>query len=1048
MLIPDETGQAFAAAAKGAGVKTSYVPEPPGSGPRGGNPVLTMIGEADLTPVAGLEEVTQLAAGAQRLLADRGSSDRHQLIRSTLLWALWANDPDVESAFAGFRSQPQDLAEILGLPDRVAPLVGLFQIDSNLQEALRRGLADRRHGEVITGRRLAEALVRSVVDGVPGLLEGRLRELRIDPARLLENLRSPSAASLAPLVRDVTPEEFGVAVPDDGSMPAYFRRDVDDRLDELLASRPPAVVVIAPAMSGAVRTVYEALRRTCADDRLVLAKGLETTDEAQAERLLLSGARLVWIPDLGDLARSSMLRDWFSRRRDLLRATLVAVVRPEDQGVASELGLDAVRVEMRSELTVAEREASQQRFGRTLTTIDEVVAASRPRRVGQAAYLADSYDAYGRVTAQNDALDIEPDVRMLASLVASRQVVPPLSVGLFGPWGSGKSFLMHQIKLGALDLADRSTRLPEGRSSAYCSKLVTVDFNAWQYVHGVDLWASLVSKVFEGLRDQLATTEAYQQLWKDIRERSTDVASAQHELDAAENDLRASSTNAEARDVASLAADDPQLEWSAATLKRTIDLDPASTAIRELRTEVLELRTVSGKLRKGWRGASPVRRAAVSGLAAAAGALVVWGLIADQDAVSTVAAAVPLIAALTAIIKPARLALGAGVEILEADRRRYDEARRRRDDAADALVMARSHGPAALYGYVSDRSVAADYRQHLGVGPMIREDLARLASLASEGEATIDRIVIFIDDLDRCPAKDVVRVLEAVNLLFAHELFVVVVAVDSRWLIESLKSEFSEVFTRDDTQAPTPQNYLEKIIQIPFWLQPVNKDAFGKLVTSLVGDVEDDRPPPVRADDRTTGGADDEGTRSGDQVLSHGPFHDDRPPSSAPVVPDDATSDLDPVPASAPDAEDSVPEVDLNPAALRLTAHERDYLGGFHELVTTPRATKRFLNTYQLLRSGIPDLEGYLAREEYKPVLLLLALVTGTGLVDHRMVEQLSRTTEGDFAAFLAARTSDANAWAPVALACQALPLELLTPDVITDWLSRVARYSFHPVGR
>ena len=140
-------------------------------------------------------------------------------------------------------------------------------------------------------------------------------------------------------------------------------------------------------------------------------------------------------------------------------------------------------------------------------------------------------------------------------------------------------------------------------------------------------------------------------------------------------------------------------------------------------------------------------------------------------------------------------------------------------------------------------------------------------------------------------------------------------------------------------------------------------------------------------------------------------------------------------------------ELDLNPAALRLTVGERDYLVGFFDLVTTPRATKRFLNTYQLLRSGIRDVDGYLAAEEYRPVLLLLALITGTAMVHHPMVEELQRMEEPNLADFLAARTED-EAWGPLRRACADLPLEVLTPEVIEKWCTRVARYSFHPVGR
>ena len=79
--------------------------------------------------------------------------------------------------------------------------------------------------------------------------------------------------------------------------------------------------------------------------------------------------------------------------------------------------------------------------------------------------------------------------------------------------------------------------------------------------------------------------------------------------------------------------------------------------------------------------------------------------------------------------------------------------------------------------------------------------------LGQEGERSenralspIERIILYIDDLDRCPPKRVVEVLEAVHLLLAFDLFVVVVAVDARWLERSRTNRI----THANAKAPVP----------------------------------------------------------------------------------------------------------------------------------------------------------------------------------------------------------------------------------------------------
>jgi hypothetical protein len=96
-----------------------------------------------------------------------------------------------------------------------------------------------------------------------------------------------------------------------------------------------------------------------------------------------------------------------------------------------------------------------------------------------------------------------------------------------------------------------------------------------------------------------------------------------------------------------------------------------------------------------------------------------------------------------------------------------------------------------------------------------------------------------------------VRVLQLVHMLLAFELFVVVVAVDARWVEEALLESYKWLAGSDGaapvdpatdgqpaqrriTSTVTPQDYLEKIFQISFWLEPMTSARAASYLGSLV----------------------------------------------------------------------------------------------------------------------------------------------------------------------------------------------------------------------
>jgi TIR domain-containing protein/KAP-like P-loop domain-containing protein len=88
------------------------------------------------------------------------------------------------------------------------------------------------------------------------------------------------------------------------------------------------------------------------------------------------------------------------------------------------------------------------------------------------------------VKASEDRLGIEDDVRTLCRLTLARSTKPPLAIGLFGDWGTGKSFFMRRMQTRVREMQDEAvTSLGRGGTSPYCDNVVQIPFNAWHYLH-------------------------------------------------------------------------------------------------------------------------------------------------------------------------------------------------------------------------------------------------------------------------------------------------------------------------------------------------------------------------------------------------------------------------------------------------------------------------------------------------------------------------------------------------------------------------------------
>ena len=726
----------------------------------------------------------------------------------------------------------------------------------------------------------------------------------------------------------------------------------------------------------------------------------------------------------------------------------------------------------------------------------------------------------------DDLLDMKRDVDALSYVLAAKDLTPPLSVGLFGDWGTGKTFFMDLMRRKIRQLSKDSAEAGR-RHTQLCSNVRQVVFNAWHYIDA-NLWASLVTHVLTELanpEDTASVTEQAKQEHQALLEELATSRTLQDEAEEERKSIRRERADLD-KELAALREERQGLMQKLKSVPleikdlRTDDKHPVEASLRdslhqlsgalgrdedmaELKAAASQLQGLGGQLRETRR---LLRRDgkllwgrifALAVVLAMAGVLFGisggnWARIAGWlTAVSCLAGAAADYA--TKLKKPIRQIRGAVgtatgvltlIDQLEPAKQRELERRIDAFDAREEQLHRNIHQSTdreqqirrqiedirqgrSLYRYIEERTQSGEYQKYLGLVSLVRKDFETLALLMEQsrlqaenatesGSAAqsstkeegplcsrsgkplprIDRVILYIDDLDRCPADRVVEVLEAVHLLLAFKLFVVVVGVDSRWLIRSLERHYAGQLAErrgsapDDAEAywaSTPQNYLEKIFQVPFAIRPMGRNAYENLITGLLRGST--MPQPAVTSAKTSGEALHEqpagppehaqqpaGAPAADKIppgQSHWQISEaepliDRPDEDQPAVAlaqPTRADDLDP--AQPPAAAGSPREAgqakltaepvddgntlshtsgdrsDLQPEALLLQPREVEYMKRLAQLVATPRAAKRLINTYRLLRISLNDLEH--ARfvpspegaDHYMIALILLGILVG-----------------------------------------------------------------------
>lgn len=656
-------------------------------------------------------------------------------------------------------------------------------------------------------------------------------------------------------------------------------------------------------------------------------------------------------------------------------------------------------------------------------------------------------------TAGVDLLGVQDRVNFLASALAARQLETPLAVGIFGDWGSGKSFFMQRLQERIAKLAAASAQAEERKEeSFYCSHVRQVTFNAWLYSDS-DIWPSLAAKIFDSVtRTDTTQRDLPSQHLSAFQEREqSQVRKAEEEREQAARE--------EAAFVERIGELDREIASKRAALaEQAVPPAGAAAQTNKVLGGLAEMLTRLRRIGRTWRRLRP--RDVLLLLLPLAAAAVAW--VWSTQAAVILAVLTPLVPVIVGVVRYVDESTQLRVDVRELEERREllqaerEEQVKRRTEAAGRVAEARK--APLLPEFASEQAARWLGRESLGVVTEIRLAFERLSELINEGCAArtpgsapsadhlpIDRVVVYIDDLDRCSHDVVISVLESVKLLLDLPHFVVVVGVDSRWLFRSIQVHFADVLRTngdrpDETWAATPQNYLEKIFQYSIVLRRLDATGFARLIDSLL--PTSDGPPAART------------PRPAPEPPPSGPGPGGSAPEPTPPAP---------VPAEA--------ELDLTPDDLVITSAELAFMKGLASLFETPRAAKRLANVYRLVRVSV-GAERLTDHENYEPVLVLLSVAMSFPALATELLRVIranekvswdklvaslgafTRPAKADPArpykgAFVGAVTEvEAATWHRLADALRRINHDEVADRTLADfveWIDVVGDFSFHP---
>jgi Cdc6-like AAA superfamily ATPase len=218
-----------------------------------------------------------------------------------------------------------------------------------------------------------------------------------------------------------------------------------------------------------------------------------------------------------------------------------------------------------------------------------------------------------------------------------------------------------------------------------------------------------------------------------------------------------------------------------------------------------------------------------------------------------------------------------------------------------------------------------DYGKQIGYMEEIRLDLEFLERRLQRDKG---RILIIIDDLDRCEPEKAVEMLQAVKLLLNFNSFIVMMGIDSRIITGAVEKHYQGLLS---STGASGYEYLDKIVQIPFRIPEPTSDEIRSFIVKQMQVLPGESPDSPASTAATTVSTNTGTAPSGDAPTTPAPASGSSGYGAAPTAP----------------AQQAQPQT----ITIDFVREERDAFQEIAEyLRPNPRHIKRIMNVYRLVR--------------------------------------------------------------------------------------------------